>query len=91
MGRARVISGGLFLGYLYVVPSRWGEGIGGQLLDGVLAEARRQNCWRIRLWTHEDNDRSHRLYRSHGFEPTGRVADDEGEWLHDMPQAPPEE
>jgi ribosomal protein S18 acetylase RimI-like enzyme len=34
----------------------------------------------MHLWTHEDNERAHRLYRSRGFEPTGRSADGEGEW-----------
>jgi GNAT superfamily N-acetyltransferase len=83
-GAGAVIPGGLFLGYLFVVPERWGKGIGGKLLNAVLAEARLQNCWQIRLWTHEDNNRSHRLYRSRGFQRTGHVGDGEGEWVHDV-------
>lgn len=75
-----VIPGGCFLNFLFVVPERWGEGIGGVLLDTVLAEAKRRSYSRIHLWTHEDNERSHRLYRSRGFAPTGQIADDEGEW-----------
>jgi hypothetical protein len=74
-----VIPGGCFLSYLFVVPERWGEGIGGLILDAVLAEARRRHYLRIHLWTHEDNERSHRLYRRRGFSPTGRVAGGEGE------------
>jgi GNAT superfamily N-acetyltransferase len=79
-GAGPVVPGGCFLSYLYVVPERWGEGIGGRILDAVLADAERRGYSRIRLWTHEDNARSHRLYRSRGFSPTGRVAADQAEW-----------
>ena len=60
------------------VPERWGEGIGGAILDAVLAGAKRGGYSRIHLWTHDDNERSHRRYRSRGFSPTGRTADGEG-------------
>jgi GNAT superfamily N-acetyltransferase len=50
-GAGPVIPGGCFLNLLYVVPERWGEGIGGVLLDAVLAEARRRHHLRIHLWT----------------------------------------
>jgi GNAT superfamily N-acetyltransferase len=78
------IPGGCFLNLLFVVPERWGEGIGGAILDAVLAEAKRRHYSRIHLWTHEDNDRSHRLYRSRGFSPAGRAADGEGEWVREI-------
>src|SRR5438067_4179842 len=71
-GAGPVIPGGCFLNLLFVVPERWGEGIGGALLDAVLVEARRRQCSRIHLWTHDDNERSHRLYGRRGFTPTGR-------------------
>jgi GNAT superfamily N-acetyltransferase len=83
-GPRTVTPGGLFLGYLFVVPERWGEGVGGVLLDAVLAEAKRRHSSRIHLWTHEDNERSHRLYRSRGFSPTGRTEDDQGEWAREI-------
>jgi GNAT superfamily N-acetyltransferase len=83
-GPGTVTPGGLFLGHLFVLPERWGEGIGGAILDAVLAEAKRRHYSRIHLWTHEDNERSHRLYRSRGFSPTGRTADGEGEWARDI-------
>jgi GNAT superfamily N-acetyltransferase len=86
-GVGAVVPGGRFLGYLYVVPQRWGEGIGGILLDAVLADARQRQCFRIRLWTHDDNERSHRLYRSHGFRPTGCHAGSECEWECQIPRA----
>src|SRR5215213_2135810 len=79
-----VIPGGWFLSYLFVVPERWGEGIGGALLDAVLAEAKRRGYSRMHLWTHDDNERSHRLYRSRGFSSTGRTAGGEGEWVAPM-------
>jgi GNAT superfamily N-acetyltransferase len=79
-----VISDGCFLNYLFVVPERWGEGIGGFVLDAVLAEATRRHYSRIHLWTHDDNERSHRLYRSRRFSPTGKTADGEGEWAREL-------
>lgn len=79
-----VIVGGCFLNSLFVVPERWGEGIGGVLLDAVLADAKRRHYTRIHLWTHEDNRRSHRLYRSRGFSPTGRSAGGEAEWALEL-------
>jgi GNAT superfamily N-acetyltransferase len=83
-GAGQDITGGCFLNLLFVVPARWGEGIGGVILDAVLAEAKRRHYSRIHLWTHEDNERSHRLYRSRGFSPTGRLADGEGEWSREI-------
>lgn len=72
--------GGCSLSYIYVDPMRWGEGIGGLLLDAVIAEAKRRESSRLHLWTHEVNERSHRLYRSRGFTPTGRTWDNQCEW-----------
>lgn len=83
-GSGPVISGALFLNLIFVVPERWGEGIGGSLLDAVLVEAKRRDYSRIDLWTHEDNERSQRLYRSRGFAPTGRTAHGEGEWTREI-------
>jgi GNAT superfamily N-acetyltransferase len=83
-GAGPVVPGGCFLNLLFVVPERWGEGIGGAILDGVLTQAKRRGYSRIVLWTHEDNERSHRLYRRRGFSPTGRVAEGEGEWRRDL-------
>ena len=83
-GAGPVIPGGCFLNLLYVVPERWGEGIGGVILDAVLAEAKRRHYSRIHLWTDEGNGRSHRLYRSRGFSPTGRSADGKGEWAREI-------
>jgi RimJ/RimL family protein N-acetyltransferase len=82
-GDGPVMPGGCFLGFLYVTPERWGRGIGGAVLDAVLAEAKRRHQPRIHLLTHPDNERSQRLYRSRGFSSTGRSADGQGEWVRE--------
>ena len=82
-GDGPVIPGGCFLGFLYVAPERWGQGIGGALLDAVLAEAERRDQPRIHLLTHPGNERSQRLYCSRGFSPTGRTVDGQGEWVRE--------
>jgi GNAT superfamily N-acetyltransferase len=85
-GSGNVIAGTWFLSLIYVLPERWGTGIGGMLLDAVIDEAKRRGCHRIFLWTHErQNERAHRLYRSRSFAPTGRTMHDDagkpiGEW-----------
>ena len=83
-GAGSVTPASCFLGYLFVLPERWGEGIGGAILDAVLAEAKRREYSWIHLWTHEDNERSHRLYRSRSFSPTARSAHGEGEWVREI-------
>jgi GNAT superfamily N-acetyltransferase len=83
-GAGSVTPGGCFLCYLFVLPERWGQGIGGAIVDAALAEAKRREYSRIHLWTHEDNERSHHLYRGRGFSPTGRSADGEDEWAREI-------
>jgi GNAT superfamily N-acetyltransferase len=88
-GSGQVIPGTSFLSLIYVLPDRWGKGIGGMMLDAVIEEANRRGCHRISLWTHErQNERAHRLYRSRSFAPTGRTMHDGegkpiGEWRCD--------
>jgi GNAT superfamily N-acetyltransferase len=79
-GAGPVIRTGCFLNSVYVAPERWGEGIGGALLDAVIAEARLRRMTRVQTWTHEDNERAQRLYRSRAFAPTGRTAGGQAEW-----------
>ena len=43
---------------LAVAEDRWGEGIGGALLDGLLTEAGRRGCTEIFLEVRVDNDRA---------------------------------
>ena len=73
-GSGDVVAGIWFLSLIDVLPERWGEGIGGRLLDALLAEAKRRGCHHMYLWTHEhQNERAQRLYRSRSFAPTGRT------------------
>jgi GNAT superfamily N-acetyltransferase len=88
-GAGPIIPGSCYLDLVFVVPERWGEGIGGVILDTVLIEARRRGYARIQLWTHEDNQRAQHLYRSRGFGPTHITHfDDTGalvrEWVHNQ-------
>ena len=86
-GTGSIIPDAAFLNLLYVLPERWGEGIGGLMLDAVIDEADKRGCRRIYLWTHEDhNERAHRLYQSRRFDRTGHTSYDDkstliGEWL----------
>ena len=63
---------------VFVAPDRWGQGIGGRIVDVVLADARRRGYDRVQLWTHADNVRAQRLYERRGFRRTGRALDDDG-------------
>lgn len=88
-GSGVVVPGLCHLDLLFVLPERWGEGIGGAVLDAVVEHARTRGFTRIQLWTHDDNERSHRLYRSRGFTPTGRAKPNDdgssvGEWARDL-------
>ena len=89
-GAGAVVPGVLFLNLVYVVPERWGQGIGGVMLDALIDEAGRRGYSRVHLWTHEQqNERAHRLYRSHGFARTGRTTEDgegalTGEWVREQ-------
>jgi GNAT superfamily N-acetyltransferase len=64
---------------VFVAPERWGEGIGGKLVDAALAEARTRGFERAQLWTHADDERARRLYEGRGFVCTGpRMAGESG-------------
>jgi [ribosomal protein S18]-alanine N-acetyltransferase len=55
-----------------VARSRWGEGIGSQLLEELLAEAARRRCSEVFLEVRADNPRAQQLYARHGFTVIGR-------------------
>lgn len=57
---------------VFISPERWGEGIGGRLVDAALAEARSQGYARCQLWTHASDERVRRLYEGRGFGRSGR-------------------
>ena len=60
------------LGDLAVAPSDRRRGIGGELVDAVLGEARTRGVVRIFLEVREGNRSAQGLYRSRGFEIVGR-------------------
>ena len=86
-GAGPLVPGTSFLDLIYVLPDRWGRGIGKVVLDEVIDEASRRGSRRIYLWTHErENERAQSLYRSRAFSPTGMTGADESgqpvaEWL----------
>jgi GNAT superfamily N-acetyltransferase len=88
-GAGAAVPGSSFLDLIYVLPDRWGLGIGKAVLDEVIHEAARRGSRRIYLWTHErDNERAQRLYLSRGFRRTGTTGEDESgqpvaEWRRD--------
>jgi GNAT superfamily N-acetyltransferase len=76
-GAGPPIRGLCHIGAVFVAPDRWGEGLGGELVDAVLAEARSRGYDRAQLWTHARNARAHRLYERRGFGRTGREGRDD--------------
>ena len=54
-----------------VATSRWGQGIGTDLLAALLAEARRRGCTEVFLEVKADNTRAQRLYHWWGFTEIG--------------------
>ena len=76
-GAGPPVPGLCFLSMIAVAPDRWGEGVGGRVVDAVLAEARVRGYTRAQLWTRAANVRAHRLYERRGFRRTGRQMQDE--------------
>lgn len=76
-GRGPVIPGLCHIGLVFVVPEVRGHGIGGRLVDAVLAEARERGYDRPQLWTQADNQRALRLYTSRDFTRSGRTGPSE--------------
>jgi GNAT superfamily N-acetyltransferase len=50
---------------IYLDPGYWSRGLGGGLLQAVLADHETY------LWVLEDNHRARRFYEAHGFRPDG--------------------
>jgi ribosomal protein S18 acetylase RimI-like enzyme len=78
-GAGPPLPGHCHISAVFVEPDRWGTGIGGRLVDAVLAAAAARGYRTAQLWTQADNERALRLYASRGFARTGRskVVDDE--------------
>ncbi|MBC3843819.1 GNAT family N-acetyltransferase [Streptacidiphilus sp. 4-A2] len=81
-GAGPPVPGLLHISLLSVAPDRWGQHIGRLLVDQVLDSASARGFEQAQLWTHADNLRANRLYKSMGFRRSGRVRiDDWGELL----------
>ena len=59
-GAGPPIPGRCHLSMVFVSPPRWGEGLGGRLVDAALEHARSLGYDRVQLFTHEDNTRAQR-------------------------------
>lgn len=57
-------------------PTRWGRGLGRQVMRGVELQAMRRGFSRAQLWTYASNPASRHLYESLGYQPTGRAKED---------------
>ena len=56
---------------MWVAPEARGQGVGGALVDAVVAWARARGCARVLLDVADANPPAIRLYESRGFRPTG--------------------
>ena len=56
---------------IFVRPENWGQGIGGNLLDVVIEDARQRRMHAAQLWVLENNEPATRLYADRGFSPAG--------------------
>jgi GNAT superfamily N-acetyltransferase len=56
-----------YLAELYVVPESRRRGLGGELMEAVLAAARERGCDTVDLGTDEGDHDAHRLYERFGF------------------------
>lgn len=61
---------------LYVLPDRWGSGIGRRLCEAAITDARSLKFPKMVLWVFADNYRARKFYDSAGFRPDGHS----GEW-----------
>ena len=80
-GAGPPVAGLCHVAMVFVAPDRWGEGIGGRLVDALLAGARTRGYDRAQLWTQKDNPSARRLYEGRGFRASGREKDEFGEWI----------
>jgi len=69
-GAGEPVAGHGHVSMVFVAPTRWGQGLGGLVLDALHAAG-----WaRTTLWTRTGNARARRLYEKAGYRPTGRTS-----------------
>jgi GNAT superfamily N-acetyltransferase len=72
-GRGRVSPGICHIDMVFVLPDKWGTGIGGEMLDATLEKAISRGYVSAQLWVVQGNERATRLYARRGFRHTGRI------------------
>ena len=65
---------------LAILPEYRGQGIGRQLLNGVLDKAKQLGCCKVTLEVHETNRRAKQMYEAAGF-AEGAAREPGGRWL----------
>jgi ribosomal protein S18 acetylase RimI-like enzyme len=75
-GRGASIPGLAHVGMVFIRPDHWGRGIGGALVDELIARLRAAGYRQAELWVRVTNDRAQRLYTARGFRPDGAERDD---------------
>ena len=78
-GAGPPIPGLLHISAVFVEPTRWGGGIGRELVEATLDRALMRDYTKAQLWTQSDNERAARLYEGLGFSRSGREQDHAGE------------
>ncbi len=58
---------------IYIVERYWGKGLGEELLEYCIHEAREKHCDSIWLGVWEQNERGRRFYEKHGFIKRGTL------------------
>ncbi len=58
---------------VFVTPTRWGSGIGCELLDALHLTMREHGYSSASLWTRASNERARRLYEGRGYQRTADV------------------
>ena len=58
---------------VFVAPTRWGSGIGRELLDSLHLTMRERGYSVASLWTRASNERARRLYEGRGYQRTPDV------------------
>ncbi len=76
-GAGEVIAGWSHLTGMAVLPNHQGQGLGGRLLDYILAEVKAIGSTRATLWTHSTSTRARALFESRGLRASGRMVRDE--------------
>lgn len=56
---------------VYVDPSHWGRGVGGELMEAAMERLTGLSYGGAFLWTFAENERAIRFYRRHGWEADG--------------------